>query len=105
MHLRQIAALLWNATRCTAHLLCQVVDMLTPKCNCGRAKPCFGRLGDERPSCCARCKMPDMVNIMNPKCSVCGKSAHYSDAFGRPRRLCAVHSAEVGAHVLSSPRY
>ena len=46
-----------------------------------------------------------MMDIVSPKCSVCGKHAVFPDAFGKPRQLCAVHSAEVGAHLLSSPRY
>ncbi|CAJ1412377.1 unnamed protein product [Effrenium voratum] len=81
-----------------------MVNIFTRKCKCGRTQPCFGRLGDERPSFCAQCKTPDMVNILKPMCSVCGKTAGFPDAAGKPRQLCAVHSAEVGAHVLSSPR-
>ena len=43
-----------------------------------------------------------MVDIKHRKC-ICGKLAAYPDAAGRPRQLCAVHSAQVGAHTLSSP--
>ena len=43
-----------------------------------------------------------MVNLLSPKCLVCGKTASYPDATGKPRKLCASHSAAIGAHVLSS---
>ncbi|CAJ1397777.1 unnamed protein product [Effrenium voratum] len=74
-------------------------------CTCGKTWAVFGLPGDARASCCAACKTAHMVDIVSPKCSVCGKRAVFPDAFGKPRRLCAVHSAEVGAHVLSASRY
>ena len=94
-----------RSTCCAKCRTADMVDMRSPKCICGRAKPYFGRMGDGRPSCCSKCKMPGMVDIVSPKCSMCGKHALFPDAFGKPRQLCAVHSAEVGAHLLSSPRY
>ncbi|CAJ1441282.1 unnamed protein product [Effrenium voratum] len=56
-----------------------------------------------RPTCCSQCKEAGMVDIKNPKCKMCDKQACYPDAADVSRRLCAAHSAEVGAHVLSSP--
>ena len=35
---------------------------------------------------------------------MCGKHATYPDATGKPRQFCAVHAAQVGAHVLSSSK-
>ncbi|CAJ1397788.1 unnamed protein product [Effrenium voratum] len=92
-----------RASCCAECKLEDMVDIISRKCNCGRARPYFGMPKDARPSCCAKCKLEGMVDIKNPKCSVCGKHAKYPDAAGKPRQLCAAHSAEVGAHVLSSP--
>ena len=82
-----------------------MVDIRNPRCNCGRARPYFGMPEDSRASCCAKCKLEGMVDIKHAKCSMCGKHACYPDAFGKPRQLCAAHSAEVGAHVLSLPSW
>ncbi|CAJ1344027.1 unnamed protein product [Effrenium voratum] len=82
-----------------------MVDIRSRRCNCGRAIPCFGMPEDARASCCAKCKLEGMVDILHPKCSVCGTRASYPDAAGVPRQLCAAHSAEVGAHVLSLPSW
>ncbi|CAJ1397785.1 unnamed protein product [Effrenium voratum] len=82
-----------------------MVDIRSRRCICGRAIPCFGMPEDARASCCAKCKLEGMVDILHPKCSVCGTRASYPDAAGVPRQLCAAHSAEVGAHVLSLPSW
>ncbi|CAJ1397779.1 unnamed protein product [Effrenium voratum] len=87
---------------------CKTADMVAigkRACKCGKTWAAFGLPGDARASCCAACKTAYMMDIVSPKCSVCGKHAVFPDAFGKPRQLCAVHSAEVGAHLLSSPRY
>ena len=46
-----------------------------------------------------------MENIVSLRCLVCEKCAQYPDATGKPRQFCAVHAAEVGAHVLSSSNF
>ncbi|CAJ1397783.1 unnamed protein product [Effrenium voratum] len=94
-----------RASCCAKCRLEDMVDIKHPRCYCGRARPHFGMPNDARPCCCAKCKLEGMVDIRNPKCSVCGKNACYPDAAGKPRRLCAGHSAEVGAHVLSAPSW
>ncbi|CAJ1397806.1 unnamed protein product [Effrenium voratum] len=80
-----------------------MVDIKHRRCKCGNSHPSFGFVDDERATACRRCKTDRMVDIVNPRCHSCGKLAAYPDAAGRPRQLCAVHSAEVGAHTLSSP--
>ncbi|CAJ1436606.1 unnamed protein product, partial [Effrenium voratum] len=79
-----------------------MVDIKSRKCRCGRAKPYFGMPGDARATCCVSCKEDEMVDIVQSRCLVCGKRAFFPDAAGKPRQLCAAHSAQVGAHVLSS---
>ena len=46
-----------------------------------------------------------MVDIVSLRCLVCGKCASYPDATGKRRQFCAVHAAEVGAHVLSALKF
>ena len=46
-----------------------------------------------------------MEHILSLRCLVCGKHANYPDATAKPRQFCAVHAAEVGAHVLSSSNF
>ncbi|CAE8624047.1 unnamed protein product [Polarella glacialis] len=82
-----------------------MVDIVSKKCKCGRCIPVFGLPDDERPTCCVQCKSPDMVDIVSPRCAVCGISAHYPDSEGSLNRLCAQHSADVGAHTLSRPTH
>ncbi|CAJ1397803.1 unnamed protein product [Effrenium voratum] len=93
-----------RATCCSKCKHDGMVDVKNLRCNCGKARPSFGFTDDVRPTCCKQCMAAGMVNIRSPKCKVCKKQAHYPDEAGRPKQLCAVHSAEVGAHVLSSPR-
>ncbi|CAJ1397800.1 unnamed protein product [Effrenium voratum] len=93
-----------RATCCSKCKRDGMVDIKNLRCNCGKARPSFGFSDDVRPTCCKQCKAAEMVNIISPKCKICNKLAFYPDEAGRPRQLCAVHSAEVGAHVLSSPR-
>ena len=90
---------------CAECKLENMINIISRKCNCGRARPSCGMPEDTRPSCCAECKLEGMVDIISRRCSVCGKLAAYPDAAGVPRQLCAAHSAEVGAHVLSSPSW
>ena len=80
-----------------------MVDIRNRRCRCGRSQPSLGFVDDKRPTACSRCKTDGMVHIVNSKCRLCKKQANYPDAAGRPRQLCAVHSAEVGAHTLSFP--
>ncbi|CAJ1436607.1 unnamed protein product, partial [Effrenium voratum] len=92
-------------TRATCCAKCKedgMVDIKSRKCRCGRAKPYFGMPGDARATCCVSCKEDEMVDIVQSRCLVCGKRAFFPDAAGKPRQLCAAHSAQVGAHVLSS---
>ncbi|CAJ1356648.1 unnamed protein product, partial [Effrenium voratum] len=77
-------------------------DIVSRKCKCGKALPYFGFANDSRPTCCRQCKQTGMIDIRSRRCQKCSKQAGYPDAAGRPRQLCAAHSAEVGAHVLSS---
>ncbi|CAJ1441280.1 unnamed protein product [Effrenium voratum] len=56
------------------------------------------------PLAASSCMAAGMVDIKSPRCKMCNKQASYPDEAGRPKQLCAAHSAEVGAHVLSSPR-
>ena len=93
-----------RATCCSKCKRDGMVDIKNLRCNCGKARPSFGFTDDVRPTCCKQCMAAGMVNIISPKCKICNKLAFYPDEAGRPRQLCAVHSAEVGAHVLSSPR-
>ena len=93
-----------RATCCSKCKHDGMVDVKNLRCNCGKARPSFGFTDDVRPTCCKQCMAAGMVNIRSPKCKVCKKQAHYPDEAGRPKQLCAVHSAEVGAHVLSSSR-
>ena len=81
-----------------------MMDIKNTKCRCGRARPHFGMPGDARATCCAKCREDGMENIVSLRCLVCGKCANYPDATGKPRQFCAVHAAEVGAHVLSSSK-
>ena len=109
MLLRQSPSLFWDARGCAALLLRRVqarghgCHQTSEMLLCGRARPYFGMPEDSRASCCSKCKLEGMVDIRNPKCSVCGKRAAYPDAAGKPWQLCAAHSSAVGAHVLSSP--
>ena len=91
-----------RATCCASCKEDGMVDIKKRKCRCGRARPSFGMPGDARATCCASCKEDSMVNITGLRCLVCGKLANYPDVTGKPRQLCAAHSAQVGAHVLSS---
>ncbi|CAJ1441279.1 unnamed protein product, partial [Effrenium voratum] len=80
-----------------------MANVVSPRCKCGRSIPIFGVAGDPRPTCCSKCKEEGMIDIKSRRCQMCKKFASYPDAAGRPRQLCAAHSAEVGAHKLSSP--
>ena len=82
-----------------------MVDIKNAKCRCGRAQPVFGIPGDARATCCANCREDGMVDIVSLRCLVCGKCASYPDATGKRRQFCAVHAAEVGAHVLSALKF
>ena len=93
-----------RATCCSKCKYDGMVDIRNLKCKCGKARPCFGFTDDVRPTCCKQCMAARMVDIVSPRCKRCNKQACYPDEAGRPKQLCAVHSAEVGAHVLSSPR-
>ncbi|CAE8739027.1 unnamed protein product [Polarella glacialis] len=81
-----------------------MVDIKHKMCNCGRSRPSFGLPDDARPTCCAKCRSPDMVDKVSRRCVVCGILAAYPDSKGFPKRLCAQHSADAGAHRLSPPR-
>ena len=57
---------------------CKTDDMTnvgsTPrKCFCGRAQPNFAHRGQQKPTHCAKCKEPGMVNIRASTCA-CGKA-------------------------------
>ncbi|CAE8664462.1 unnamed protein product [Polarella glacialis] len=80
-----------------------MVDIANPRCQCGQHNPSLGFPGAAVASCCAKCKALGMVNIIDPRCPVCGKIASFPDAAGNPRRFCARHSSELGAHLLSPP--
>ncbi|CAJ1356649.1 unnamed protein product, partial [Effrenium voratum] len=77
-------------------------DIVSRKCKCGKALPYFGFANDSRPTCCRQCKQTGMIDIRSRRCQKCSKQAGYPDAAGRPRQLCAAHSAEVGAHATST---
>ncbi len=47
-------------------------------CICGKARPLFGLVDDTRPSCCAKCRNDEMVDIGSKKCK-CGK---FSPSYG-----------------------
>ncbi|CAE8733841.1 unnamed protein product, partial [Polarella glacialis] len=81
-----------------------MVDIKSKMCKCGRSRPSSGFPDDARPTCCAKCRSPDMVDKVSRRCVVCGIFAAYPDSKGFPKRLCAQHSADVGAHRLSPPR-
>ncbi len=55
-------------------------DMKTKTCICvcGSSSPSFGLKTDERPSCCSKCRNPEMIDLKHKKC-VCGK---HNPAFG-----------------------
>ncbi|CAJ1397801.1 unnamed protein product [Effrenium voratum] len=96
-----------NDARATCCSKCKhhgMMDIKNLRCRCSKARPSFGFADDVRPTCCKQCKAAEMVDIRSPRCKMCKKQARYPDEAGRPKQLCAVHSAEVGAHVLSSPR-
>ena len=64
---------------------CKTDDMInvgsTPrKCFCGRAQPNFAHRGQQKPTHCAKCKEPGMVNIRASTCQ-CGKAV---PSFGVP---------------------
>jgi len=48
-----------------------MIDIVSKKCKCGK-NPNFGFKDDKRPTCCADCKKPGMIDIRNKKCS-CGE--------------------------------
>ncbi|CAJ1342810.1 unnamed protein product [Effrenium voratum] len=91
-----------RATCCASCKEDGMVDIKSRKCRCGRTQPFFGMPGDARATCCANCREDGMENIVSLRCLVCGKQAHFPDATGKPRQFCAMHAAEIGAHVLSS---
>ena len=43
---------------------------------CGEHKPCFGLQNDKRPSCCSKCRTPEMLdfNKKSKKKCVCGRA-------------------------------
>ncbi|CAJ1398829.1 unnamed protein product [Effrenium voratum] len=92
-----------RATCCSKCKREGMVDIKNLRCNCGKARPSFGFSDDVRPTCCKQCKAAEMVDIRSPRCKICNKLAFYPDEVGRPRQLCAAHSAEVGAHTRSPP--
>ncbi|CAJ1374547.1 unnamed protein product, partial [Effrenium voratum] len=82
-----------------------MVNIKSARCRCGRARPSFGMPGDARATCCTKCREDGMVDIVSLRCLVCGKRARYPDATGKRRQFCALHAAQVGAHVLSSSNF
>ncbi|KAA6422835.1 MAG: hypothetical protein FRX49_07370 [Trebouxia sp. A1-2] len=71
---------------------CKTDDMInvgsTPrKCFCGRAQPNFAHRGQQKPTHCAKCKEPGMVNIRASTCQ-CGKAV---PSFGVPGAPKATH--------------
>lgn len=59
------------------------------KCFCGRAQPNFAHRGQQKPTHCAKCKEPGMVNIRASTCQ-CGKAV---PSFGVPGQHAASYSS------------
>ena len=57
--------------------------MVSRKCACGKAQPIFAEPGAERPSHCATCKLPGMVNVKSKRCPLC--SNHVDSRVGSPK--------------------
>ena len=53
------------------------------KCFCGRAQPNFAHRGQQKPTHCAKCKEPGMINIRASTCA-CGKAVPSFGVQGAP---------------------
>lgn len=71
-------------------------------CICGSATPTFGNKGDERASCCSKCKKETMIDLRDNKCKECTKRASYGLEGGK-KLYCTEHKKEKMID-LSNPR-
>jgi len=77
-------------THCKSHKPPGWIDVVNPKCHCGKSRPSFGETAGDRPTRCVACKPSDWIDVVSPKCQ-CGKSRPYfgARAGDRPTRCAA----------------
>jgi hypothetical protein len=57
-------------------------------CMCGKARTTYNDPGATRGICCASCKTPTMIDVMNTKCA-CGKQPNFNEP-GTTRGICCI---------------
>ena len=78
-----------------------MIDVVSPKCCCGKKQPSFNYAGELKATHCVECKDPSMVNVASPKCC-CGKKQPYFNYAGEPK---ATHCAECKDPDMVNVRY
>jgi hypothetical protein len=64
-----------------------MVNVISKRCQCGKAIPCFNEPGETDAVCCASCKKETMVNVKDKRCT-CGKAIPCFNEPGETIAIC-----------------
>ena len=65
----------------------EMIDVVSKKCKCGKARPYFNLPGQNKPMCCSECKTDDMIDVVSKKCK-CGKAQPVFNLPGQNKPMC-----------------
>jgi hypothetical protein len=68
----------------------EMIDVVKPRCRCGKSKPIYNSPGEIQAICCSKCKDEDMINIIDKRCK-CGK---HIPSFNLPNESRATRCSE-----------
>jgi len=80
-----------------------MIDVKSPKCECGKSRPYFNFEGESKAICCSECKEPGMIDVKNPRCK-CGKNQPAFNFAGESKAICCSECKEPGMIDVKNPR-
>jgi hypothetical protein len=73
-----------------------MVDVISKKCRCGKARPSYNEPNETTAICCATCKTDTMINVISKKCR-CGKA---QPIYNEPNETVAICCAKCKTDIM-----